>query len=214
MRKSQKKFFFFFQKLSADLVRGCPNSKDIWNSQRGVFWLFRGCWHVVPPSKMHLAAAPLFPFHPSYTFPSLFAQNWTLSSSLFITSFAKSRNGQHPAAINNTKVRNKWPRNDISFCTNQSFRQWMPGGWTYFGHILDTMNLKFAMKRLLANETKCWSVSWVFPKFKVVLVGQWAIGNGQWAFPKQWSFSCASEVSLAKCCSVSLEYPKVFLGLF
>ena len=196
MRKSQKKFFFFFQKLSADLVRGCPNSKDIWNSQRGVFWLFRGCWHVVPPSKMHLAAAPLFPFHPSYTFPSLFAQNWTLSSSLFITSFAKSRNGQHPAAINNTKVRNKWPRNDISFCTNQSFWQWMPGGWTSFLKIFFSHNeIKICkdMKKLLSNETQSIEQGvdlvpilswWALSQFQKCSYGHcsWACWSVSWVF--------------------------------
>ena len=51
---------------------GGPNSKDIWHSQRGVFELFRGRWHVV----LAFENAPLrcisfsFSFH---IFPSLFA---------------------------------------------------------------------------------------------------------------------------------------------
>ena len=52
--------------------RFCPNSKDIWNSQRGVFGLFRGRWHVVLASEMHLCvAASLFHFPRTRSHPFL-----------------------------------------------------------------------------------------------------------------------------------------------
>ena len=50
----------------------CPNCKDIWNSQRGVFGLFRGRWHVVLASEMHLCvAASLFHFPRTRFYPFL-----------------------------------------------------------------------------------------------------------------------------------------------
>ena len=81
----------------------------------------------LPPKCIFALLHLFFTFLVHVSIP--FCPNWTLSSSLFITSFAKSLNGQRPATINiYTKFRNKWPRNEVSFCTNQSFQQWMPGG--------------------------------------------------------------------------------------